>query len=260
MHRSAGGQRLQRSRPTPITRRWRLLCGMSLLTTMMLRPIRLLFRTFTPVEIAVLDSVVAALPAAAAATCKEQVASITKVQRHLEWTEINFYRITHGRPDWTGVPLFPDRGEFALSQSKYTIDGHRFTTRIMCVAGHIFSFVTRPSIKKYCFGSLNDIQTIVFTDPTQGHTERTVNLPRTFTDWHAMHQPERNGWSVLPFAETYTVHLADADYMVLAARGGEFLLSQIGDETETIYYASTTCSARSVGQSLVEAMAAQEPG
>ncbi len=55
----------------------------------MLRSIRSLFRTFAPVKVAVLDSVVAALTAEASATCNQQRSPFH------EWTEINFYRITN---------------------------------------------------------------------------------------------------------------------------------------------------------------------
>ena len=209
----------------------------------MLRSIRLLFRTFTPVEIAVLDSVVASLPAASSVICQEQIAAINKVQRYLDWTEVNFYRINATEPGWNGVPLFRNHDEFTLSKSTYTIDHCSFTTQIICVGGHIFSFVTRASIKRYCFGTPYDLQTTVLNNPTSQNEPEVHSLPKTYTEWHANRAPESNGWSVLPISESYLTHLADGDYIVLDMRGDEFLLFQVYDKDEAIYYASTTDSA-----------------
>lgn len=220
----------------------------------MLRSIRLLFRKFTPVEIAVLDSVAAALPPEVSATCKQQIAAINKVQRYLGWTDISFYRIVNGKPNWNGVPLFREHDEFTLSRSTYRIGDRKFTTQIICVAGHIFSFVTRPSIKKHCFSTPIDIQTNILTDPAEDHAGQSRNHPKTFKDWHANGAAESNGWSALSSSETYAVHLADADYTVLAARGDEFLISRIDDDSGRIYYASAAGPARAVGQSFADAM------
>jgi hypothetical protein len=53
----------------------------------------------TAVESAVLHSIVAALPERSSSICAAQVAAINKVQRYLDWTEINFYRLVAGKPD-----------------------------------------------------------------------------------------------------------------------------------------------------------------
>ena len=106
----------------------------------MLRTFRLLWHTFTPVEKAVLDSISPLLSPTVATIYDQQLAAINKVQRYLEWTEINFYRIVRGKPNWTGIPQFPRSDEFTLAKSTYRVANTKFTSRIDCVNGHVFSF------------------------------------------------------------------------------------------------------------------------
>lgn len=220
----------------------------------MLRSLRLCFQRFTPVESAVLNSVVEVLPVDASATCEQQIAAVNRVQRYLDWTEINLYCIKNGRPNWVGVPSFSNRSEFTLSESSFTIGNRRFTTRIVCISGHVFSLITRPSIKRVCFNVPSDLETVVVTDAMRDVAEPSPELPESYTGRRPSGEKAQNGWSVLPVSETYTVHMPNADCVVLAVRGDEFLLSRIGDDAETIYLASTTETARALGKSLSDAI------
>ena len=208
----------------------------------MLRMIRLMWHTLTPVEVAILDSVTPLLSPKTGAIYRQQVSAINRVQRPLQWTEINFYRMVRRKPDWTGIAQFPRHDEFTLAASTYRFGNNKFKSRIICVAGHVFSLLTRPSIKKRCFGTPQQIQTQIITDPFESSTdpESRMQLPKSFLSWREEECRDTNQWCVLQPHETYVVSMPESDYVVLATRCGEqFLMAALGDTTTDRFYYST---------------------
>jgi hypothetical protein len=192
----------------------------------MLRRLSLLFRTFTPVEEAVLAAVANALPESSAESFRQQVACINKVQRTLDWTEICFYSTRGGRVRWPEAVLFPNRGDFQLAIVEYRIGSTRYRTMLHAVAGHIFSFVTRPPIKEASFGRVEDLAVVAVGDPltpAAGDQSHQRFLPSSYLAWWqtARGAHEHNAWLVLEPDKTYVVHLSADDYVVLAERAGE---------------------------------------
>ena len=213
----------------------------TLLKVPMLRTIRLLWHKHTPVEKAIFDSVSPLLSPHAKTIYDQQVAAINKVQRYLEWTEINFYRIVRGKSDWSDIAQFPRSEEFTLAKTTYHVDNTKFTTRIHCVAGHIFSFVPRPSVKRHCFGTPEQIQTQILTDPigAAGEDLSDIPLPESFRNWHNDPTVDTNEWCVLQPHETYVVHLPKSDFVILATRSGdEYLMAKATGNGGNLYYAS----------------------
>ena len=108
-----------------------------------------------------------------------------------------------------------------------------FTTAIWCTSGHIFSLVTRPSIKHYAFVEITQIHSLrLVEDPSAQKSTSNQGqhaLPAIYYD-HLQKSDagEINGWSLLAPEETYVVSLPEGDYVVLAIRGGqEYLLALV---------------------------------
>jgi hypothetical protein len=192
----------------------------------MLRRLSLIWRTFTPVEEAVLAAVASALPEPSAEQLRAQIAHINRAQRILDWTDICFYAMRRGRVHWPEAVLFPNRGEFELAVAVYHVGGQRFRTQLRAVAGHVFGFVTRPSIKAACFGPVEDLSVARVGNPAHqaaGPPELQRFFPSSYLIyWQAARDaPAANGWSVLAPSEAYLVHLTTEDFVVLAERQGE---------------------------------------
>lgn len=208
----------------------------------MWRRLSLAWRTFTPVEEAVLAAVASALPAASAAQLRAQIRQINRVQRVLDWTEICFYAMRRGRVHWPEAVLFPNRGEFEFAIVRYGVDGQRFETRLGAVAGHVFDFVTRPGIKAACFGPVEGLTVTRVGNPADERAS-TLDLqrflpPSYLTSWQAVRDAAAaNGWSVLAPSEAYLVHMTTEDFVVLAERRGEeWLLAPARPDAGAIHH------------------------
>lgn len=204
----------------------------------MLQRLTLLWRTFTPVEEQILGLLGKALPAAHRGLYHSQVNSINKVQRTLEWTEILFYCMKSGKVRWNPDHFFPNRGEFKVGSVDYVIKGVHFTTTLTSIAGHIFSFVTRPSIKPHCFDQIDEVRSVkIIGDPADRNVEIAINvgyLPDEYRRYIESGAPlEVNGWHLLTPQEVYPVPLPAGDFLILAVRQGEEYL-MTPDETDDV--------------------------
>lgn len=210
----------------------------------MLRRLTLLWRTFTPVEEQILGLMGEALPAAHRGRYYAQVKSINRVQRTLDWTEILFYCMMSGRPRRNPDHFFPNRGEFTVGTVDYLIKGVRFTTTLTSVGGHIFSFVTRPSIKAYCFDRIDEVKAVtIIGDPSDrsgGIPTDVRHLPDEYRRYIESGAPlEVNGWHLLTPQEVYQVPFPAGDFLILAVRHGEeYLMTPDGAEDAGIYFTS----------------------
>jgi hypothetical protein len=108
---------------------------------------------------------------------------------------------------------------------KYVAGGKAFSTSLWSVKGHVFSFVTRPSIKAHCFALVSNLVVTLTGDPEAALVSRldlSEFLPKSylrFLDSHADNDAV-NGWHIAPPGETHLVHLAAGDFVVLADREG----------------------------------------
>jgi hypothetical protein len=131
----------------------------------LIRRLTLLWRTFTPVERAILDAVAEAMPPSSRALIRRQIESINFVQRLLDWTAVNLYCRRRGKIAWSAEACFVNDGELELASADYKVSGKNFRTTIWRVGGHIFSLVTRPSIKPYGFEEPTDMTVEIVGDP-----------------------------------------------------------------------------------------------
>src|SRR5687767_15064800 len=111
----------------------------------MLQRLSLFWTRFTPLEKRLFVEVRQVLPAGAQALFDEQVAAINRVQRlPPSWSEIDLYRLKNGRPDWTGVSLFPCTDEFRLAQVSFRVAGRAYKAILSSIDGHVFDFAIAP--------------------------------------------------------------------------------------------------------------------
>src|SRR5438552_3158389 len=100
----------------------------------MLADIRTLFCKWTPWESQVLAGLSGSLAAQHRAVLQAQIDAITKVQRIVGWTEIDFYVMRRGRVCLIGVPTFSDQCEFRLAKATTVVDGVIIQSELFCVA------------------------------------------------------------------------------------------------------------------------------
>ncbi len=208
----------------------------------MLRRLRLLLRTFTPVEEQILQLVGDTLPDDHRSLFYSQVKSINKVQRTLDWTEINFYCMEFGKVRWNPNLLFPNRAEFEIGTVDYRIKGVRFATNLSAVGGHIFSLVTRPNIKPYCLDRIDEVEAVTITgDPGDRMSGIDINVdfpPNEFLQYiESAESPEVQGWHILTLPEVYRVPLPAGDFLILGVRQGEeYLMTPDKPEDSGVYF------------------------
>ena len=210
----------------------------------MLKRLSLLLKTFTPVEERLLGEISNALPEHIRQVYRDQIQSINKVQRYLDWTEINFYHLKQGKPGWGSVQQFKRIDEITLASIRYRIKGIDFETTLQGVSGHIFSLVTRPSVKQYSFEEIEAIHYVrIHDDPTLDCYEemRTRdNLPPEYLEYIKREGADSiGGWNILEPEQVYQVSLPKNDFLVLAEKQGEeYLMTRDNLWDRGIYYTS----------------------
>jgi hypothetical protein len=208
----------------------------------MLKRLSLLLRTFTPVEERLLDEIYKALPEHIRGVYLEQTQSINKVQRYLDWTEINFYHFREGKSDWGSVQRFRRTDEFTLASVGYRIKGIDFETRLKGVSGHIFSLITRPSIKQCSFEEIAAIHYVrIHNDPkllSSTEIPARDKLPPEYLE-HIEKEGiySIGGWNILEPKEVYQISLSTGDFLILAEKQGEeYLMTRDNLWDQGIYY------------------------
>jgi hypothetical protein len=95
-------------------------------------------RGFLPFERAILLSVHNALPSPMAMRFAGQVGSINKIQRLLEWREIEFYSMRWFKVAWPEQFFFADRSEFRLARVTLALPSANQFVDVFSVGGHLF--------------------------------------------------------------------------------------------------------------------------
>ena len=197
----------------------------------MIDRLRRLRARFSALETQLLAAVRRALPAEAQATFDAQVAAVNHVQRSPpSWSEIAFYRKRWGRVVWTGVPLFPNTGEFRLAEVRFAVGGRRFTSTLTCIGGHVFDFATAPGPRAVADATWDREPAVrLLQDPLLAAAPRPPEpVPAAWTDVVRRVSPPPGAWHLYDASTAYRVALDDGEYLVLAEReGDEFLLCRL---------------------------------
>ena len=102
-----------------------------------------------PYETVVLETVCAALPFDMQQLCRRQIARINRVQRLLEWNEVEFYCMRWFKVRWPEDMLFAERGEFVLAKGRLVSRRGVVGIRVWSVGGHVFSIESDQSLRPY---------------------------------------------------------------------------------------------------------------
>lgn len=82
---------------------------------------------------------------------RAQLDAVTKIQRIVGWTEIDFYVMKHGRVCWDGVPCFEDMSEFRLARARTVCDGVTIESELTCIRGYLFCIESDVAVKPIAF-------------------------------------------------------------------------------------------------------------
>jgi hypothetical protein len=107
-----------------------------------------------PFERAVLESVGASLSGEMRERFLAQLQHINKVQRLLEWNEVEFYCMRLFKVRWPENVLFHDRAEFVLASGQLQSGTVEASVAVWAVGGHVFSLESPRSLKP--FGGVSD--------------------------------------------------------------------------------------------------------
>jgi hypothetical protein len=102
-----------------------------------------------PFETRILDTVGAALGGELKGLYSSQLTCINKVQRLLNWNEIEFYCMHFFKVRWPEPVLFPNRGEFVLGTGVLEADACKAAISVCAVAGRVFSIESRSALKEF---------------------------------------------------------------------------------------------------------------
>ena len=101
----------------------------------------------------------------------KQIAAINRIQRILNWQEIDFYCMRFPRRVvWNPIVLFPNRSEFTLASITYSTGGISLETTLESVSGHIFSLETETALREHSFA--DDIQIKKLSVSDEAMTEK----------------------------------------------------------------------------------------
>lgn len=118
-----------------------------------------------PFEISILNGVGAALPKSMSDPYTSQLRHINKVQRLLEWNEIEFYCMRYFKVRWPEESLFQNNGEFILGRGRITSGSLAADVAVWAVGGHVFSIESEASLKP--FRSMQNVSFILTENTTQ---------------------------------------------------------------------------------------------
>jgi hypothetical protein len=206
-----------------------------------IRSLSLLWKRFSPLEERLLAEIRNVLPGGALQSFDAQVAAINRVQRlPPSWSEIDFYRIRSGKPDWTDISLFPRTDEFRLADVAFRVRSKRYKATLFCIGGHIFDFAITPGARAVSFDPWEaKPSAVLLADPLRAVTGKreAENLPLEWRTFLAEPVSAPTGWEFHDGTTAYRVALDDGQYLVLAAReGDEFILQRVEPPAEQLFH------------------------
>jgi hypothetical protein len=199
--------------------------------------ITLMWRRFSPLEERLIAAVREVLPTPARAILDAQVAGVTLVRRNAN--EICFYRKVSGKVDWSGVPAFPNTGEFRLAEVRFSVAGRRFKATLTSIGGHAFDFAVTPNPEAIAFADWDGAsETRLLSDPlVPGSGREPQAIPEAWRAFLAHHRAIARDWTLYDAETAYNAAFSDGEFLILAEREGEqFVLHRIEPPASTLFY------------------------
>ena len=200
----------------------------------------LLWKRYTPLEEQLFAAVHAALPEPARLIYDAHVAAIAKVQRILQWNEIDFYLKDKGR----GLPLFPCKDEINIAEVRFSAKRQMYRATLGCVAGRVFDFHIHPAPKDIAFSRWDAPPTVMLLDdPLRLSADSklaAIILPqwRTYLDAHGSDCPPN--WTLYDEHSAHRAALEQGEFLLLAESWeGERILQRLDPACGKLYYLKT---------------------
>jgi len=190
----------------------------------------LVWKRFSPLEERLIAAVRGVLPPEVQSTFDAQTKAVNRVQRGPEWTEIAFYRLRRGRPDWRGVPPFPRTNEFPLAEVRFGAGGRKYKSRLTCIGGHVFDFATTPSPRDVAFLDWEGEPHVRLVEsPLDPAAPTPVEpVPDAWKRFLSHSRPSGGDWALHEPADVHRVTLEEGEFLLLAERAGrDFLLYRV---------------------------------
>ena len=133
---------------------------------------------FHPFERTVLEGVYLALPEPTGAKFAAQVRCINKIQRLLDWREIEFYAMRWFKVTWPPELLFDEKGEFSLARVLLDVDRKTQVLDVYSVGGHVFSIESDRPMKPLK-GIAASTMSVAVMPTTASDSERSPSRPQS---------------------------------------------------------------------------------
>ncbi|HSC82688.1 MAG TPA: hypothetical protein VLC30_03630, partial [Pseudomonas sp.] len=111
-----------------------------------------------PFERLILGQVAAALPARLREPLHAQIQLINKVQRLLDWREVEFYRMHWFRVNWPQSVLFANHEEFVLGSGLLTAGALAASVSVWATGGHLFAIEADSPLKAFRELTLEELE------------------------------------------------------------------------------------------------------
>ena len=124
------------------------ICGSSQVLGALETPLHF-HRRFLAFERAILTAVHQALPESSADLMARQVMCVNKIQRLLDWQEVEFYCMRWFKVAWPGNVLAPNTGEIEVARATLESSSGRMAVSVFWVLGHLFSIESKQSMRPF---------------------------------------------------------------------------------------------------------------
>ena len=102
---------------------------------------------FQRFEVVCLEAIYEAMPKASGELFAAQVRGVNKIQRLLDWKEIEFYSMRWFKVHWPQSALFSNHNEIKLASVHLEAGGADYSITVWAVAGHVFTLESRVPMK-----------------------------------------------------------------------------------------------------------------
>ncbi len=197
----------------------------------------LLWKRYTPLEEQLIAAMRTALSEPARFIYDAQVAAISKVQRLVQWNEIDVY-LKNNR---LRLPLFTCKDEINIAEVRFSAKGQMYKATLGCIAGRVFDFQIHPSPKSIAFARWDAAPTVtLLDDPLRLSADSKVAkliLPlwKNYLAAHGKDCPAN--WALFDEHSAYRVVLEQGEFLLLAeSDDDQRILQRIDPASNKLYY------------------------
>lgn len=206
---------------------------------MQIKRLTLFWKRFTPLEAKILSEVQLALSQECGHIFKAQIAAINLVQRHIDWSEVLFYRKKGKRIDWSDILSFPIKKNLRLAKVDFYIDHQSYQATVNCIFGHILSLTFSPAEKPIAFREWDGKCNVeLLEDPMdQSAAIGAETIPRKWARFlDENRQNDYPGWQLYDSTQARRISVHGNEMLVLAEGEGDQFIVCFADQPDSDIY------------------------